>query len=68
MPGLRVHVYENRQQVQAVECSDSVELGRQAHPPASSTWDSIPRTTTWKVRRLELRRRLEVGQFPGPGG
>ena len=36
--------------------------------PIFCTWDSIPRTTTWKVRRLELRRRLEVGQFPGPGG
>ena len=29
MPGLRVHLYENRHQVEAVECPGLVELGRQ---------------------------------------
>jgi sigma-B regulation protein RsbU (phosphoserine phosphatase) len=29
MPGLRIHLYENRQQVESVECPGAVELGRQ---------------------------------------
>jgi acyl-coenzyme A synthetase/AMP-(fatty) acid ligase len=38
--------------------------GKRMAEPIFCTWDSIPRTTTWKVRRLELRRQLEAGRFP----
>jgi acyl-coenzyme A synthetase/AMP-(fatty) acid ligase len=35
--------------------------------PIYCRWDAIPRTSTWKVRRLELRRQLEAGEFAGKG-
>lgn len=39
--------------------------GKALAEPIYCRWDSIPRTSTWKVRRLELRRLLELGRFPG---
>ena len=35
--------------------------------PLYCRWEAIPRTSTWKVRRLELRRRLASGEFAGAG-
>jgi acyl-coenzyme A synthetase/AMP-(fatty) acid ligase len=34
-------------------------------PPVHCTWEEIPHTGTWKVRRAEARRRLDDGRLAG---
>ncbi|MDL2078747.1 class I adenylate-forming enzyme family protein [Streptomyces sp. GXMU-J15] len=33
-------------------------------PPVQCRWDDIPHTATWKVKRLEVARRLAAGDLP----
>lgn len=35
--------------------------------PLQCRWDELPRTATWKLRRPELRRRLEAGELRAAG-
>lgn len=41
--------------------------GRSLAAPIYCRWEAIPRTSTWKVRRLELRRQLQAGEFVAGG-
>lgn len=42
--------------------------GRPLAEPIYCRWEDIPRTSTWKVRRVELRRQLQAGEFAAAGG
>lgn len=37
------------------------------NPPHQCGWEAVPRTATWKVRRVEARRLLQRGELPAVG-